>query len=154
VNHLSLTVEVLAAQRRDGKGASAPVIAFEKGQRIAARDDTGALVMQTWRWVALEECDVVGVRWWKAFEGEGRCEAAERGSDLGRGVRGVLNLVTGSLRALGGTYNDNVQAGSGSMGEIVGRRGGRSVGDRHGIGEACSAGRLQRGRSDVAAMAK
>jgi hypothetical protein len=101
MNHLSFTVEILAAQRRDGKGASAPVIAFEEGQRIAARDDTGALVMQTWRWVALEECDVMGVRWWKAFEGEGCCEAAERGSDLWRGVRGVFDLVTGSLRAWG-----------------------------------------------------
>jgi hypothetical protein len=151
MNYLSFTVEVLAAQRRDGKSASAPIVAFEEGQRIAARDDTGALVMQTWRGVALEERDVMGVRWWKAFEGEGCCEAAKRGSDLGRGVRGVFDPVTGSLRAWRGTYNNNVQAGSGSMGEIVGRRGGRSVGDRHSTGEACSAGR---GHSKVAAMAR
>jgi hypothetical protein len=101
MNHLSFAVEILAAQRRDSEGASAPIVAFEEGQRIAARDDTGALVMQTWRWVALEERDVMGVRRWKAFEGEGCCEAAERGSDLGRGVRGVFDPVTGSLRAWG-----------------------------------------------------
>lgn len=77
MHHVTCTVEILAAQRRNGEGTSALVIALEEGERIAARDDAGALVVQTWRGVALKESDVVGVRRGQTLEGEGGCEAAE-----------------------------------------------------------------------------
>ena len=73
VDDVALLVEVepLVARHRDA--LARPVILLEELDCVAARDDTGSLVLQEVRWVALEYGGVVAV----AFEGDAGEEPAE-----------------------------------------------------------------------------
>ena len=55
----AIFVEVLTSLGRYGDFSSSPVVALEKGQRIAACYNASALVVQQRRWIALEDSDVV-----------------------------------------------------------------------------------------------